>query len=79
MYTGRIVETGPDRAVLEHPLHPYTLGLIDAIVDLDEPVGRPTPIPGSLPDLERLPWGAASTRDAFSPPRSAWSRRAAAP
>jgi oligopeptide/dipeptide ABC transporter ATP-binding protein len=31
MYAGRIVETGPSAAVLEHPLHPYTEGLIAAV------------------------------------------------
>jgi peptide/nickel transport system ATP-binding protein/oligopeptide transport system ATP-binding protein len=57
MYTGRLVETGPTTRVLERPRHPYTLGLLDALVDLDRPVGAPRPIPGALPDLERLPGG----------------------
>jgi oligopeptide/dipeptide ABC transporter ATP-binding protein len=57
MYTGRLVETGATTAVLEKPLHPYTRGLLDAIVDLDDPVGAPAPIPGSLPEIERLPSG----------------------
>ena len=57
MYTGRLVETGPSQAVLAEPTHPYTRGLLSAIVDLGDPVGAPTPIPGSLPDIERLPSG----------------------
>jgi len=57
MYTGRLVETGPSASVLAEPIHPYTRGLLAAIVDLDDPVGAPTPIPGSLPDIERLPPG----------------------
>ncbi len=57
MYTGRLVETGPSASVLAEPIHPYTRGLLGAIVDLDDPVGAPTPIPGSLPDIERLPSG----------------------
>jgi peptide/nickel transport system ATP-binding protein/oligopeptide transport system ATP-binding protein len=57
MYTGRLVETGPTTRVLEQPRHPYTLGLLDALVDLDRPVGAPRPIPGALPDIERLPNG----------------------
>jgi oligopeptide/dipeptide ABC transporter ATP-binding protein len=57
MYTGRLVETGPTTLVLEQPRHPYTLGLLDALVDLDRPVGAPRPIRGALPDLERLPSG----------------------
>ena len=57
MYTGRLVENGRTVEVLERPLHPYTLGLLDAILDLDDPVGAPQPIPGTLPDIERLPSG----------------------
>ena len=57
MYTGRLVETGPTAELLAHPRHPYTLGLLDALVDLDRPIGAPRPIPGVLPDLERLPSG----------------------
>jgi oligopeptide/dipeptide ABC transporter ATP-binding protein len=59
MYTGRIVESGRTPEVLEHPRHPYTLGLLDAIVDLDDALGSPRPIPGALPDLERLPVGCS--------------------
>ena len=59
MYTGKLVERGVTTEVLERPLHPYTLGLLGAIVDLDDPVGALTPIPGSLPDLERLPAGCS--------------------
>jgi oligopeptide/dipeptide ABC transporter ATP-binding protein len=57
MYTGRFVETGPTARVLERPRHPYTLGLLDALVDLDRPVGAMRPIPGALPDIEALPPG----------------------
>jgi oligopeptide/dipeptide ABC transporter ATP-binding protein len=57
MYTGRLVETGPTEQVLARPLHPYTLGLLDAIVDLDDPIASLHPIPGALPDVTRLPSG----------------------
>jgi oligopeptide/dipeptide ABC transporter ATP-binding protein len=57
MYTGRLVETGPTARVLARPLHPYTLGLLDAIVDLDDPIASLRPIPGALPDVTRLPSG----------------------
>ena len=57
MYAGRFVETGPTERVLSEPHHPYTLGLLHAIIDLDDPVAALHPIPGSLPDVTRLPSG----------------------
>ena len=31
MYAGRIVQTGPTRALLEHPSHPYTRALVESM------------------------------------------------
>jgi oligopeptide/dipeptide ABC transporter ATP-binding protein len=59
MYTGRLVETGPTERLLGEPHHPYTRGLLDAIVDLDDPIDSLRPIPGALPDITRLPRGCA--------------------
>ncbi|MCD6625545.1 oligopeptide/dipeptide ABC transporter ATP-binding protein, partial [Klebsiella michiganensis] len=59
MYAGRIVEQGATAAILRHPQHPYTQGLI---------ASRPVPgarrrrlysIPGQVPDLAALPAGCA--------------------
>jgi oligopeptide/dipeptide ABC transporter ATP-binding protein len=57
MYTGRVVESGPTTPVLERPRHPYTLGLLAALVDLGCPIGAMQPIRGALPNLEALPGG----------------------
>jgi oligopeptide/dipeptide ABC transporter ATP-binding protein len=57
MYAGRLLEVGPTAELLDAPAHPYTLALLDAVVDLDDPLGAPRPIPGSLPDPADLPPG----------------------
>ena len=60
MYAGRIVETGPAGAVLHHPAHPYTQGLIRSIPRID--AGRHdaiAPIRGAMPDLRNLPAGCS--------------------
>ncbi len=57
MYAGHVLETGATAELLDAPAHPYTLGLLEAVVDLDDPVGAPLPIPGSIPDPADLPTG----------------------
>jgi peptide/nickel transport system ATP-binding protein len=57
MYAGRIVESGTVDDVLEHPMHPYTRGLLDSVPSRNTP-GRPlAQIPGMTPSLAKL--GAA--------------------
>ena len=62
MYAGRIVELGSVFDLFEHPLHPYTRGLLNAIPHLDHLQGerhreRLNEIPGIVPPLTRLPPG----------------------
>ena len=57
MYCGRIVESGPAHAVIDGSLHPYTLGLIDSIPDLNREQGRFKTIPGIVPNMFDLPRG----------------------
>ena len=57
MYAGRVVESGPVRAVLEAPLHPYTMGLMNAFPDLERAGGELVPIEGSPPSLLNPPKG----------------------
>jgi len=59
MYAGRFAETGPTSDLLGRPRHPYTLGLLRAVVDLDDQVGTLRPIGGTLPDPLHLPSGCA--------------------
>ncbi|HYX82654.1 MAG TPA: ABC transporter ATP-binding protein [Gemmatimonadales bacterium] len=58
MYAGRIVETGPVRAILRHPQHPYTRGLLASIPG-GAPGQRLKAIDGTVPLLNALPPGCA--------------------
>jgi oligopeptide transport system ATP-binding protein len=57
MYAGRIVETGPVRAIYHNPAHPYTKGLMASIPRLDHKGKQLKPIEGSPPSLMRIPSG----------------------
>ena len=49
MYAGRIVEEGAVREVINHPLHPYTQGLLAAIPESHSDLRTLVSIPGSVP------------------------------
>jgi peptide/nickel transport system ATP-binding protein len=53
MYAGRLVETGPSRAVIGSALHPYSRALAGAFPTLGDPASRRAPggLPGDPPDL----------------------------
>jgi peptide/nickel transport system ATP-binding protein len=59
MYAGRFVETGPVRAIIHRPQHPYTLGLLASTVHGAMRGRRLEAIPGSPPNLAALPPGCA--------------------
>jgi len=59
MYAGRIVEVGPVGDVLRHPLHPYSAGLLASTVHGQNKDRDIDAIPGSPPDMRRLPQGCA--------------------
>lgn len=58
MYTGQIMEVGGTNDVFNHPLHPYTQGLIDAIPspESDRNIELKT-IEGTVPDSNKMPKG----------------------
>jgi oligopeptide/dipeptide ABC transporter ATP-binding protein len=58
MYAGRIVESGPVRAIFRNPQHPYTRGLLASIPG-GAPGQRLSAIEGSVPMLGALPSGCA--------------------
>jgi oligopeptide/dipeptide ABC transporter ATP-binding protein len=58
MYAGRVVETASTVELFERPRHPYTRALLKSLPTL-ETRGRLQTIPGSVPDLARLPRGCS--------------------
>lgn len=53
MYAGSVIESGPTDAVIHHPTHPYSIGLLKCAPEQGEP-RQPLPaIPGTVPDLTR--------------------------
>jgi oligopeptide/dipeptide ABC transporter ATP-binding protein len=60
MYAGRVVEEADVDSIVEEPRHPYTRALLSSIPRLDRAPGeRLASIPGSPPDLTRVPDGCA--------------------
>jgi peptide/nickel transport system ATP-binding protein len=59
MYAGRFVETGPTRAVIRSPRHPYTQGLLASTVRGPARGQTLEAIPGLPPDLGELPSGCS--------------------
>ena len=59
MYAGRIAEIGPVAAVVRHPAHPYTEGLMGSIPSLEHRVNRLRQIDGAMPRLNAIPQGCA--------------------
>jgi peptide/nickel transport system ATP-binding protein len=57
MYAGQVAEFGATRHVFDAPLHPYSIGLLDAFPSIKGPRVPLTGIPGSPPDLARPPAG----------------------
>ena len=57
MYAGQVVETGPVESVFREPRHPYTLGLLRSVPDVDDLREVLATIPGAPPDLANPPSG----------------------
>ena len=58
MYGGLVMEEAPIEDIFEHPSHPYTMGLLASIPDIEQNKEvRLSPIPGSPPDMTNPPKG----------------------
>ena len=51
LYSGRKVEEGSIGAIFSKPLHPYTIGLMRAVPNVDEDSFDIQPIPGTFPNI----------------------------
>lgn len=70
MYGGLIMEEALIDAIFEHPSHPYTMGLLASIPDINQDKSqRLMPIPGSPPDMTNPPQGCPFA------PRCPYARR----
>ena len=59
MYAGRIIETGSSRDIFHAPKHPYTAGLINAVMPVKGDRPALESIPGYPPSLKAMPGGCA--------------------
>ena len=57
MYAGDIVEKAPTRALFNDPKHPYTIGLMNSIPDINDHVSRLRTLEGLVPSLYDMPSG----------------------
>ncbi len=57
MYAARVAEKAPVEELFEHPLHPYTWGLLGSLPRLEADIDRLVQIPGTPPSLLSPPRG----------------------
>jgi oligopeptide transport system ATP-binding protein len=58
MYAGKIVEKGTAHDIYEDPMHPYTIGLMASVPQLDQDIKKKlVPIQGQPPNLANVPPG----------------------
>src|SRR3954470_13290794 len=57
MYASRVVEYAPVEEIFDHPLHPYTEGLLKSVPKLGAHSQRLVSIPGTVPNPARFPSG----------------------
>ncbi len=55
IYAGNVVETAEVVPLFNRPQHPYTWSLLQALPRLDDPDKRIEPLPGTPPDMIKLP------------------------
>jgi oligopeptide/dipeptide ABC transporter ATP-binding protein len=59
MYAGQVVEAAPTATLVEAPVHPYTVALLNALPRLSVEQPELASIPGAMPGLHAVPSGCA--------------------
>lgn len=57
MYAGKVVEYDTTTNIFHHPMHPYTIGLLNSIPRLNKEQKRLDTIEGTVPSLTNMPKG----------------------
>jgi peptide/nickel transport system ATP-binding protein len=57
MYAGQVVEETDVYTLFDDPRHPYTIGLMNSIPDVEKDLEYLDPIPGSVPLAHQMPQG----------------------
>ena len=57
MYAGSVVEFADVYSLYDNPKHPYTVGLLNSLPDIEKDVEKLKPIKGLMPDPTNLPSG----------------------
>ena len=55
MYAGHAIEYGTLEQIIDAPMHPYTIGLFNAIPNIEKKAHRLVPIEGLMPNPAALP------------------------
>jgi peptide/nickel transport system ATP-binding protein len=66
MYAGSVIESGATDTLIHHPVHPYSIGLLKCAPENGEPREMLPAIPGTVPNLTRLPPGCAFRERCFA-------------
>jgi peptide/nickel transport system ATP-binding protein len=74
MYAGSVIESGTTQTIIHHPVHPYSIGLLQCAPENGEPRDMLPAIPGTVPNLTRLPQGCAFRERCFAAGQNAPTR-----
>ncbi|MDY1035741.1 ABC transporter ATP-binding protein [Lelliottia sp. CFBP8978] len=66
MYAGSVIESGTTQTLIHHPVHPYSIGLLKCAPENGQPREMLPAIPGTVPNLTRLPPGCAFRERCFA-------------